>query len=81
MGAALPFPCQRYTIRVELVDELRAVTFYDKPKDDEALSELLIATLDARNYVILGDPAVRLPLAQDRRPSSGRPSRPRSGSR
>jgi hypothetical protein len=63
VGTASRFLVMRHgRFESELAKELRAVTYYDKPKDDRALSNLLTATLDARNYVILGDPAVRLPL-------------------
>jgi hypothetical protein len=63
VGTALRFLVARQVrLASELESELRAVTFCDKIRDDPRLGGLLNAFLDARNYVILGDPAVRIPL-------------------
>jgi hypothetical protein len=43
-------------IATELLEEMRG-----QESDDEALASLWLASQDARSYVVLGDPAVRLP--------------------
>jgi hypothetical protein len=45
-----------------LSDELEDIEFNKKP-DAIELSRLWTANNDARDYIIIGDPAVRLPVA------------------
>ncbi|HZF08755.1 MAG TPA: hypothetical protein VFE33_08205 [Thermoanaerobaculia bacterium] len=60
VGAALEPFGQRYAhLAVELEEERQSVGF--GKLDDSRLLELWTAANDARNYALLGDPAVRLP--------------------
>jgi hypothetical protein len=56
-----------------LVDELQQIEF-GRRADPSRLAEQWTRTIDARNYVILGDPAVRLPVAWGSAPPSTRPA-------
>ena len=63
VGAAVEPINQRYALLSSmLADELQQVFFYGGKQDDAELTELNRYTVDARNFIILGDPAVRLPL-------------------
>ena len=48
-----------------LADELVGTTFYNRPRDEDKLRQMMIQTIDARNYILIGDPAVRLPVNAD----------------
>lgn len=56
-----------------LVDELHQIEF-GRQADSFKLSEQWTRALDARNYVILGDPAVRVPVVRDSAQPSTRPA-------
>ena len=66
IGKALEYFNTRYaSLSTQLSDEIEAVNKYSKEPDEQFLAGTWTAHNDARSYIILGDPAVRLPLVQD----------------
>lgn len=68
VGSAMEYFDQRYgELSTVLAEELRDLRLGKKP-DAKQLAALWTAYHDARNYLVLGDPAVRLPLAPEALP-------------
>lgn len=64
VGAAMDFFGESYAeLSSDLATELEDVQLWGKRPDDQLLSHLWTARNDARNFVVFGDPAVRLPAA------------------
>jgi hypothetical protein len=64
IGSALDFFNERYAeLSCDLSEQLEDIKFGAVPNDLE-LSGLWAANNDARNYILLGDPAVRLPTIE-----------------
>lgn len=67
-GKAMEEFNKRYSmLNALLSEELRAYYFQGKQNDRVALEKLLTQMLHARSYLLLGDPAVRLPIEPDNR--------------
>lgn len=63
VGSALEVFGRRYTIFSSgLADELQQVVFHGKLPHESSLIDLRDKTVDARNYIIIGDPAVHVPV-------------------
>jgi hypothetical protein len=66
-GSAIEAFRRRYAlVSSAAAEELQQIMFRGKARDDVRLTQLMAETIDARNYVLLGDPAARLPVGAGR---------------
>jgi hypothetical protein len=63
IGMACDALNQRYLTYYRLLaEQLIGITYKKQKQKENVLQEMFLRTLDARNYILIGDPAARLPL-------------------
>lgn len=75
VGSAMEALNHRFVTYHQLLsEELIQITFRSRQSDQRRLRQMFIRATDARNYILLGDPAARLPV--EATPPSGVTARP-----
>lgn len=67
-GKRLGYAMESFNLRyaelaADLSERIEQIQLYDEPYEDSELAHMWICNNDARNYAVIGDPAVRIPDA------------------
>lgn len=67
-GRRLGYAMESFNLRyaelaADLSERIEQIQLYDEHYEDSELAHMWICNSDARNYAVIGDPAVRIPLA------------------
>jgi hypothetical protein len=73
-GKRLGYAMEAFNLRyaelaADLSERIEQIQLYDEHYEDSELAHMWICNSDARNYAVLGDPAVRLPRAGEQAPA------------
>jgi hypothetical protein len=75
LGCAMEAFNLRYAeLAADLSERIEQIQLYDEHYEDAELAHMWICNSDARNYAVIGDPAVRIPRADER--AAQRPATP-----
>jgi hypothetical protein len=67
LGCAMEAFNLRYAeLAADLSERIEQIQLYDEHYEDAELAHMWICNSDARNYAVIGDPAVRIPRADER---------------
>jgi hypothetical protein len=78
-GKRLGYGMEAFNLRyaelaADLSERIEQIQIYDEHYEDAELAHMWICNSDARNYAVIGDPAVRIPRAGE--PAAQRPAAP-----
>jgi hypothetical protein len=85
-GKRLGYAMESFNLRyaelaADLSERIEQIQLYDEHYEDSELAHMWICNSDARNYAVIGDPAVRIPTAGERTASRRDPITPRGDAR
>ena len=82
LGLAMEAFNLRYAeLAADLSERIEQIQVYDEHYDDAELAHMWICNSDARNYAVFGDPAVRIPTANEAASARREPFTPRGPAR
>ncbi|HEY0481678.1 MAG TPA: hypothetical protein VGD37_29375 [Kofleriaceae bacterium] len=81
-GKRLGYAMESFNLRyaelaADLSERIEQIQLYDEHYEDSELAHMWICNSDARNYAVIGDPAVRIPTAGERAAPRRDPITPR----